>query len=372
MDDGTALLAAIRLHPDEDVPRLAYADWLDENGQPERAEFVRLQCEIARITSSLRTFLEYDATPPVRAVSWRAGGELRGDPKQIEFEYIGEAPEVVKGEIVDWEARSNGSDVRGVGVVMGRLCEPTFRMGGLARNTITLEATGDYQFPHADRKRVAELTAREAELIRDSGPWGLPMPFKAGVGLRGNHRDPDDQCNYWRWSRGFVEHVRCPAADWLAHADAILAAHPVQEVTLATPTWWVRRADGVLSICEQGQSQGRACRSGVKMNSDIINFDRGIVGLEHVFRAEWPTVKTWHLSAEPTFAYEDIMRMWRRLHTDVLITPELLRDSTLNYSERFVENQALVDMIDQASWRSMVNAAPLLISPSAFARPDIE
>ncbi len=43
MNDGAALLRAILLHPAEDVPRLVYADWLDENSQPERAEFIRLQ-----------------------------------------------------------------------------------------------------------------------------------------------------------------------------------------------------------------------------------------------------------------------------------------------------------------------------------------
>lgn len=44
MSDEAALLAAILAHPDEDTPRLMYADWLQENGQPERAEFIRIQC----------------------------------------------------------------------------------------------------------------------------------------------------------------------------------------------------------------------------------------------------------------------------------------------------------------------------------------
>jgi uncharacterized protein (TIGR02996 family) len=44
MSDELALLAAILAHPDEDTPRLMYADWLDEHGQPERAEFIRIQC----------------------------------------------------------------------------------------------------------------------------------------------------------------------------------------------------------------------------------------------------------------------------------------------------------------------------------------
>src|SRR5687767_2099915 len=48
MSDAHALLAAIRAAPDDDAPRLVYADWLDENGQPARAEFIRVQCELAR------------------------------------------------------------------------------------------------------------------------------------------------------------------------------------------------------------------------------------------------------------------------------------------------------------------------------------
>jgi uncharacterized protein (TIGR02996 family) len=45
--DHDALLAAICANPEEDTPRLMFADWLDENGDPERAEFIRLQCELA-------------------------------------------------------------------------------------------------------------------------------------------------------------------------------------------------------------------------------------------------------------------------------------------------------------------------------------
>jgi uncharacterized protein (TIGR02996 family) len=42
-----AFLQAMVEDPDDDTPRLVYADWLDENGQPERAEFIRIQCELA-------------------------------------------------------------------------------------------------------------------------------------------------------------------------------------------------------------------------------------------------------------------------------------------------------------------------------------
>src|SRR5262245_37939918 len=46
MSDQDALLAAIRQAPEDDAPRLIYADWLDEHGDPDRAEFIRLQIEI--------------------------------------------------------------------------------------------------------------------------------------------------------------------------------------------------------------------------------------------------------------------------------------------------------------------------------------
>lgn len=48
-DTDADFLRAILAVPDDDAPRLIYADWLDENGQPERAEFIRVQCRIAEI-----------------------------------------------------------------------------------------------------------------------------------------------------------------------------------------------------------------------------------------------------------------------------------------------------------------------------------
>lgn len=44
MTEREAFLAAIRAAPDDDLPRLVFADWLDEQGEGERAEFIRSQC----------------------------------------------------------------------------------------------------------------------------------------------------------------------------------------------------------------------------------------------------------------------------------------------------------------------------------------
>jgi uncharacterized protein (TIGR02996 family) len=51
MSDEAGLLATIHSHPNDDTPRLVYADWLDEQGgegNAARAEYIRLEIEIAR------------------------------------------------------------------------------------------------------------------------------------------------------------------------------------------------------------------------------------------------------------------------------------------------------------------------------------
>lgn len=46
--DAKALLAAVLAAPDDDAPRLVYADWLLEQGDP-RGEFIAVQCELASL-----------------------------------------------------------------------------------------------------------------------------------------------------------------------------------------------------------------------------------------------------------------------------------------------------------------------------------
>jgi uncharacterized protein (TIGR02996 family) len=46
-----AFLRAIFDAPDDDTPRLVYADFLEENGEAQRAEFIRVQCQRRRLLS---------------------------------------------------------------------------------------------------------------------------------------------------------------------------------------------------------------------------------------------------------------------------------------------------------------------------------
>ena len=49
MTTSEALLAAVLANPADDLPRLVYADYLEENMETERAEFIRVQVELFRI-----------------------------------------------------------------------------------------------------------------------------------------------------------------------------------------------------------------------------------------------------------------------------------------------------------------------------------
>ncbi|HEX4607719.1 MAG TPA: TIGR02996 domain-containing protein [Urbifossiella sp.] len=96
--DEDGFLAAIRDNPDDDTTRLVYADWLDETGQPARAELIRIQVEQDRLApqdpdrdpldEQARAILaEHEATwaEPVRplALRWKF---VRGLLDEIEVE----------------------------------------------------------------------------------------------------------------------------------------------------------------------------------------------------------------------------------------------------------------------------------------------
>jgi uncharacterized protein (TIGR02996 family) len=49
MPHDDAFLRAILEAPNDDAPRLIYADWLEEHGDPDRAEFIRVQIALAHL-----------------------------------------------------------------------------------------------------------------------------------------------------------------------------------------------------------------------------------------------------------------------------------------------------------------------------------
>jgi uncharacterized protein (TIGR02996 family) len=73
-----ALLEAARHNPEDDTPRLALADWLVEHEQPQRAQFIRLQCQVGPPSASLATHEHLFLQARCRAMLEQHGGAWLG------------------------------------------------------------------------------------------------------------------------------------------------------------------------------------------------------------------------------------------------------------------------------------------------------
>ena len=91
-----AFLQAICDRPDDDTPRLIFADWLDENGDPDRAEFIRVQCQLEHTPEDAdnRPYLEECSaallekhrdswTAPLKSRDYCVLGFRRGFPDRV-------------------------------------------------------------------------------------------------------------------------------------------------------------------------------------------------------------------------------------------------------------------------------------------------
>ena len=83
MTQEEVFLQRITQNPDDDAPRLVYADWLEERGDADRAEFIRLQCALARAApdtpASTRLQRRQQRLLREHEAAWRGGlPKLRG------------------------------------------------------------------------------------------------------------------------------------------------------------------------------------------------------------------------------------------------------------------------------------------------------
>ncbi len=92
MSDGEALFQAILDEPDADMPRLMFADWLDEQGTVAdrlRAEFIRVQVELPHTPVTTPRYLELLAREQwmltAYAEQWLAPLRGPGEPLQRGF-----------------------------------------------------------------------------------------------------------------------------------------------------------------------------------------------------------------------------------------------------------------------------------------------
>jgi uncharacterized protein (TIGR02996 family) len=88
MNAEDVFLREILEHPDDDAPRLVYADWLEEHGHaPARADVIRLQCRAARLPADddRRLELERRSRLLLRAHRDRWLEPLRGEVRDARF-----------------------------------------------------------------------------------------------------------------------------------------------------------------------------------------------------------------------------------------------------------------------------------------------
>lgn len=170
--DALALLRACAQFPDDDTPRLMYADCLEENGDGARAEFVRHQCELARCHSELtRPCGSKWCLHPGCALHLRAYALLREN--EARWRAAGPCPKCTRGRVVSVPGKHG----------IGWRCEDCF-------------GTGD----------------RGGLMQRDND-------------MRGRNAIEYPWRHHATFVRGFVVRVECPRlADALAEADVTCEA----------------------------------------------------------------------------------------------------------------------------------------------------
>ena len=215
MTDGDALLAAILAEPDDDTARLVYADWLQEQGDEGRAEFIRVQCELAR------------------------------------------HPGMNCGSMYCSERGPEG------------LCD--------------------------DCRRFKRLRRRERELFAPlAGQFRPVVPYSWAVLT---HEPDRIDTPYSVVRRGFVGAVTCSAADWLAHADALLAAHPVTAVTLTSLPTRREYRDLFPRFFGDEDAHRRLLPRGNGRHNERWYAFRDNPDPARVLAALWPRVRAWNLPA---------------------------------------------------------------------------
>jgi uncharacterized protein (TIGR02996 family) len=179
MSDRDALFAGILADPDDDLPRLVYADWLEEHGRPAdvaRARFVRLQVEMARIDPLSDRFpRDYFA----------AADELAGLAARWLRAWLAELPAAVAAEV--WKRRP-GADAFRRGFlesvqlppeVFARVAPELFAAAPVVRvhfHTSYRDINRLLDDPHLGRLRAVRLTGSwDADrLVRRLCKWSPP------------------------------------------------------------------------------------------------------------------------------------------------------------------------------------------------------
>jgi uncharacterized protein (TIGR02996 family) len=178
-DDG--FLRAILADPEAEAPRLVYADWLDEHGEPDRAEFLRRESE-------------WFGLPHRHVRKPELGTRLDAMRATLDPEWLARVDRTNRFTVF-WS-----STICDAVQWHGRVGQPLSFLRNEARNhttdfTYINPRVGDFFYPirvrggrvHViARMRVREITTvgeflqSHPDLIQQVGPWGPNGPLLAG------------------------------------------------------------------------------------------------------------------------------------------------------------------------------------------------
>lgn len=151
--------------------------------------------------------------------------------------------------------------------------------------------------PDGWEKRSNELR------IENESKWLQGWPLERGWCIFGDFggervaQEINSRRTNWKWAKGFVSAITCTAANAITHLDAILAAQPVQEVTLTT---WPEVERDWLNV----DNPRYRFRSRTKEHDFVTISEESAMAMsrgpsiEEMLAAEWPRIKKWNLPLE--------------------------------------------------------------------------
>lgn len=252
--EEVAFHKAIAASPDDDLPRLVYADWLDEHGRGEMAELIRVQCEADRDAMPPATDPAESFGESVHAVLdwnlreeqlWRRQTELIAAVRTDGFDGVAvtfrrgmatvrcRLAELVGGELVcDW---CDGAGTIRVADAAGDMDDDTCpRCGG--QRTFRITGHG----PALVRAIPVERVEVDREPMEDGGEWMWASSSDTSTWRFDVHRESltMDVAKHLSGGRHHPETRSIVAQWWFPTRDAAMSA--LSDALLA----WARTTEG--------------------------------------------------------------------------------------------------------------------------------
>lgn len=240
MTDEAAFLSTLRANPTDATARGVYADWLDEQARPVDAARMRVLA---------------DPGSDARRLEFASACEAAGERERAEFVRVQVELARLPASYDHWreQARNQGSPS------LEAILPHVTLSGGSPEVRESLMA---------NLRHFAELERRERELLEVGFLKHLPGTFWRRGSEYGWWMGADRPMSLFAGlaSRGFVAAVTCTAADFLQHGDAIREREPIERVKLTSrPHIHGIYQDGMASVRLDGRGDYK------KYAQDIID-----------------------------------------------------------------------------------------------------